>query len=129
MKWTLEQFKSGKLPAMIEKAGYPGVAVDLDSDLIASVLPKVDARAWEMVERSAPENLLIGRSNMTKRIVGAGEFTYEVIYPFGQMLTISPEGRITHVAVDSKDRVYAFLRAEVADPGLRSRWQSADHMG
>ena len=50
---------------------------------------------------------------MTKRIVGAGEFTYEVIYPFGQMPTISSEGRITHVAVDSKDRVYAFLRAEV----------------
>ena len=52
LKWTLEQFKSGKLPAMIEKAGYPGVAVDLDSDLIASVLPKVDARAWEMVKEA-----------------------------------------------------------------------------
>ena len=50
---------------------------------------------------------------MTKRIVGGGEYTYEVIYPFGKMPPISAGGRINHVAVDSKDRVYAFLRAEV----------------
>ena len=25
LEWTLEQFKSGKLPAMIDRAGYPGV--------------------------------------------------------------------------------------------------------
>jgi hypothetical protein len=27
LAWTLEQFEKGKLPAMIERAGYPGVAV------------------------------------------------------------------------------------------------------
>ena len=46
--WCLDQFKSKKLAAMLERAGYPGVAADLDEDLIASVMPKVEARAREM---------------------------------------------------------------------------------
>jgi hypothetical protein len=50
LAWTLEQFESGKLRAMIERAGYPGVAADLDSDKIASVLPAMKKRALEMWE-------------------------------------------------------------------------------
>ena len=46
--WCLDQFKSKKLKGMLERAGYPGVAADLDDDLIASVLPAVEARAREM---------------------------------------------------------------------------------
>ena len=38
LRWTLDQFTEGKLPAMIERAGYPGVAAELDTVLIASVL-------------------------------------------------------------------------------------------
>ena len=30
LAWTLEQFDKGKLPAMIERAGYPGVAAALE---------------------------------------------------------------------------------------------------
>ena len=48
LAWTLEQFESGKLRAMIERAGYPGVAADLDTDKIASVLPVMKKRALEM---------------------------------------------------------------------------------
>ena len=48
LAWTLEQFESGKLRAMIERAGYPGVAADLDTDKIASVLPAMKKRALEM---------------------------------------------------------------------------------
>jgi hypothetical protein len=47
--WTLEQFKNGKLPDMIERAGYPGVVQELDEGLIATVLPKMAARARQMV--------------------------------------------------------------------------------
>jgi hypothetical protein len=50
LAWTLEQIGSGKLPAMIERAGYPGVAADLDRDLIASVFPKMKKQALEMWE-------------------------------------------------------------------------------
>jgi len=50
LAWTLEQFESGKLRAMIERAGYPGVAADLDTDKIASVLPSMKKRALEMWE-------------------------------------------------------------------------------
>jgi len=54
LEWTLSQFEKGKLPAMITRAGYPGVAAALDTDLIASVLPEVRKQAvamWEEGER------------------------------------------------------------------------------
>jgi hypothetical protein len=48
--WTLEQFKAGKLAAMLQRAGYPMVAVVLDESLIASKLPEVEAKAQEMLQ-------------------------------------------------------------------------------
>jgi hypothetical protein len=50
LAWTLEQFDNGKLPAMITRAGYPGVAADLDTDKIREVLVAVKKRALEMWE-------------------------------------------------------------------------------
>jgi hypothetical protein len=52
-QWTLEQFKVGKLPAMLRRAGYPTVAEALDTGLIASKLPEVEARAQEMLQAAA----------------------------------------------------------------------------
>jgi hypothetical protein len=46
--WVFEQFENRKLAAMIERAGYPGVAADLDLDKIASILPAVKKKAREM---------------------------------------------------------------------------------
>jgi hypothetical protein len=46
--WVFAQFENRKLGAMIERAGYPGVAADLDLDKIASLLPTVKKRAREM---------------------------------------------------------------------------------
>jgi hypothetical protein len=46
--WVFEQFENRKLGAMIERAGYPGVAADLDLEKIASVLPIVKKKAREM---------------------------------------------------------------------------------
>ena len=39
---------------MLERAGYPGVASDLDEDLIANIMPKVAARAREMQDSGIP---------------------------------------------------------------------------
>ncbi len=50
LEWTFEQLEKGKLRAMIERAGYPGVAADLDTDRIAAVLPALKKRAFEMYE-------------------------------------------------------------------------------
>jgi hypothetical protein len=36
LEWTLEQFKSGKLPSMINRAGYPGVVASMDTELVAA---------------------------------------------------------------------------------------------
>ena len=55
LNWTLSQFKTRKLAAMIERAGYPGVAADLDQDLIASVIPGMEKRALEMVAGGLPK--------------------------------------------------------------------------
>ena len=52
--WCLDQFKSKKLGVMLQRAGYPGVAADLDDDLIASVIPDVEARAREMQASGVP---------------------------------------------------------------------------
>jgi hypothetical protein len=40
LHWTLEQFKGGKLPAMIERAGYPSIATALDRDLVIEKVTK-----------------------------------------------------------------------------------------
>ena len=52
--WCLDQFKSGKLKAMIERAGYPGVAADLDEGLLTSVIPQVEKRGREMEATGIP---------------------------------------------------------------------------
>jgi hypothetical protein len=50
LEWTFEQLENRKLGAMIERAGYPGIAADLDQDKIASILPGLKKRAFEMWE-------------------------------------------------------------------------------
>jgi len=40
LTWTLEQFKGGKLPDMIERAGYPTVAAAMDRELVAAKLER-----------------------------------------------------------------------------------------
>jgi len=51
LTWTLEQFKSGKLPDMIERAGYPTIANALDRELVATKLAQeVEPTAMSMRE-------------------------------------------------------------------------------
>jgi hypothetical protein len=54
LQWTLDQFKGGKLPAMVERAGYPGVVAELDRDLIISKIEKeVEPRALAIRAQNA----------------------------------------------------------------------------
>ncbi|MEI7714228.1 MAG: hypothetical protein WCI94_22530 [Rhodospirillales bacterium] len=48
LDWTFEQIAKGKIRPMIERAGYPGIANDVDQDLIDAVLPALKKRAYEM---------------------------------------------------------------------------------
>lgn len=49
LDWTLGQFKGGRLPAMLERAGYPTIASSVDRELLADVLAqKVDPTARSM---------------------------------------------------------------------------------
>ena len=54
LRWLFDQFTAGRLPAMIARAGYPGVVTGLDEALIAAKLPEIAATAFEIVrERTA----------------------------------------------------------------------------
>ncbi len=48
LEWTLTRFKNKDLRDMIARAGYPGVAADLDQDLINSIMPSLEAKAREL---------------------------------------------------------------------------------
>ena len=50
LRWTLDQFKEGKLADMLQRAGYPGIVAELDGGLIQSKLPEVEAEALDMVK-------------------------------------------------------------------------------
>lgn len=52
--WTLEQFKGGKLRDMIQRAGYPGVAVDYDHDVVSAIMPTLEKRAREIDAQPLP---------------------------------------------------------------------------
>ena len=52
LEWTLDVLKAGKLGAMIEAAGYPDIARDLDPDLVRSVLPALEEKARELQPRA-----------------------------------------------------------------------------
>ncbi len=49
LRWTLDQFKGGKLKSMIERAGYPSIAAELDENLIQAMMPKIEKRSWDLV--------------------------------------------------------------------------------
>lgn len=46
LRWTLDRFKEGKLPTMIEAAGYPSIASEFDTSLFAGLLAEtIEPRA------------------------------------------------------------------------------------
>lgn len=49
LRWTLDQFKAGKLRTMIERAGYPSIANAVDERLIQEKLPEIEARSFALV--------------------------------------------------------------------------------
>ena len=49
---------------------------------------------------------------MTKLITGSGNYLYEIIRPWGELPPGMEFGSVSHVAVDSQDRVYAFQRKD-----------------
>ena len=46
LRWTIDQFKSGRLAGMIQRAGYPGIVAELDHDLLQIKLQELERRAF-----------------------------------------------------------------------------------
>ncbi|GIT02114.1 MAG: hypothetical protein CM1200mP27_07390 [Chloroflexota bacterium] len=63
MRWTIDQFKAGNIRKMIERAGYPTVANDVDENLLQSMMPEIERRAFELVA----ENKGTQKPLMTRR--------------------------------------------------------------
>ena len=57
LEWTMDVLKAGKLRPMIEAAGYPDVARDLDEDIIRGLLPAIEAKARELQPKVEAEAL------------------------------------------------------------------------
>ena len=55
LRWTLDQFKQGKLKSMITHAGYPTVANDVDEELVQAMLPEIERRSFELVALNNPD--------------------------------------------------------------------------
>jgi hypothetical protein len=53
LAWTLDLFKSGKLPAMLKRAGYPTIAAALDEDLVADKVREVESTLKAMAEAAS----------------------------------------------------------------------------
>lgn len=65
--WTLNQFKIGNMRKMIERAGYPTVANDLDEALLQSMLPEIEGRAWELVAENKAAQAAQTTTNYQKK--------------------------------------------------------------
>lgn len=54
LRWALDQFKEGKLPKMIEAAGYPSIAAEVDTTLIGRLLEaEIEPKALAIREARA----------------------------------------------------------------------------
>ena len=48
LRWTLDQFKAGNMKKMVERAGYPTIANDIDENLLQATMPAIEKRALEL---------------------------------------------------------------------------------
>jgi hypothetical protein len=51
-EWVINEFKTGKLRPMLERAGYPTIAAALDDALIAAKLSEVESKAHGMLQEN-----------------------------------------------------------------------------
>ena len=49
LRWTLDQFYAGNMKKMIDRAGYPTIANDVDESLLQATMPAIEKRALELV--------------------------------------------------------------------------------
>ena len=56
LRWTLDQFYAGNLKKMIERAGYPTIANDVDENLLQATMPAIEKRSLQLVEENRGGN-------------------------------------------------------------------------
>ncbi len=76
LRWTLDQFKAGNLKKMIERAGYPTIANDVDEVLLQAMMPAIDSRALALVEENRgssddPKSMLLKEIETLRERVAA----------------------------------------------------------
>lgn len=66
---------------------------------------------------------------MSKIIIGSGEFKYEVIWPFGEDSDKIRINKVSHVSVDSKNKVYFYQRTDPPIVVLNNEGKIVDYWG
>ena len=49
LRWTIDQFYAGNMKKMVERAGYPTIANDIDENLLQATMPAIEKRAFALV--------------------------------------------------------------------------------
>ena len=60
--------EAGNLRSMIERAGYPTVAAAVDENLVQSLMPKIEARALELVAQNKKASTNDGKKTKAQLI-------------------------------------------------------------
>ncbi len=70
LQWTLDQLKAGNLRNMLDRAGYPSIASAVDENLVQSLLPAIEKRAFDLVaeNKSAQTDPKDGRKTKAQLI-------------------------------------------------------------
>ena len=76
LRWTLDQFKQGKIKSMISRAGYPTIANDVDEKLLQAMMPEIERRSLELVAmnqtpKDDPKSQLIAELDALREKVAA----------------------------------------------------------
>ena len=76
LRWTLDQFYAGNMKKMIDRAGYPTIANDVDENLLQDMMPAIEKRALELVEENRgggndPKSALLKEIESLKERVAA----------------------------------------------------------
>ena len=66
LRWTLDQFKSGNLRSMIQRAGYPAIAAEVDESLLQEMMPEIEARSLALVAMNNPTQTGMSDARKTK---------------------------------------------------------------
>ena len=57
LRWAIDQFKAGRLPEMIRRAGYPGIVAELDAEVLREKIEEVESQGFALARSNKQTNI------------------------------------------------------------------------